>query len=58
MRNGLLTALLAPLALTHAFTQDWKQVHKADDARWAKATGLDLFIIHKLWKVAWRYPNE
>jgi len=34
------------------FAQNWKQVHKADEAKWAKTTGLDPSTIHKLWRDA------
>jgi len=34
------------------FGQNWKQVHKADEAKWAKKTGLDPNTIHKLWRDA------
>lgn len=40
------------LCFTMAFAQDWKQVHKADEAKWAKATGLDPFTVRKLWRDA------
>ncbi len=32
--------------------QDWKHVHKTDEAKWAKQTGLDPSVIHKLWRAA------
>ena len=38
--------------------QNWKQVHKADEAKWAKATGLDPATIHKMWRAASRVPDE
>jgi hypothetical protein len=38
--------------------QNWKQVHKADEMKWAKATGLDPLIIHKLWRAASNDPDE
>jgi hypothetical protein len=40
------------LSTTLAIAQNWKQVHKADEAKWAKATGLDSFIVRKLWRGA------
>jgi len=43
---------------TIAFAQDWKQVRKADETKWAKATGLDPSTIHKLWRQASHFPNE
>ncbi len=40
------------------FAQNWKQVHKKDDMKWAKATGLDPITVHKLWRAASQVPNE
>ena len=40
------------------FAQDWKKVHRADDAKWAKATGLDASIIHKMWRDCLTAPDE
>ena len=51
-------ALCCLLSSTTAFAQDWKQVRKTDDAKWAKATGLDPGTIHKLWRQASNVPNE
>ena len=50
----LMVAFLSSLALA----QNWKQVHKKDEEKWAKATGLDTFTVHKLWRAASRVPNE
>lgn len=50
------TSLL--LLSSPAFAQNWKQVHKKDDEKWAKATGLDPFTVHKLWRSASRVPDE
>lgn len=52
-----LVALLVLLAVP-CFAQDWAKVHKTDDARLAKETGLDPATVHKLWRMASRYPNE
>jgi hypothetical protein len=41
-----------------AFAQNWSRVHKADDAKWAKSTGLDPWTVHKLWKAASTAPDE
>ena len=38
--------------------QNWKQVHKADEAKWAKTTGLDPLVIHKMWQAASRVADE
>ncbi len=47
--------LLIPIG---SLAQDWKQVRKADDAKWAKATGLDAGTINKLWRQASHVPNQ
>ena len=41
-----------------AFAQNWSKVHKADDAKWAKATGLDIFTVHKLWRDSLSDPDQ
>ncbi len=41
-----------------AFAQNWKQVHKKDEEKWAKTTGLDPGVIHKLWRSASRVVDE
>ena len=46
------------LIATGSLAQDWKQVRKADEAKWAKATGLDPRTIHKLWRQASQVANE
>ena len=56
VRLGL--ACLVLLASSVAFGQDWPKVHRADDAKWAKATGLDASTVHKLWKAASTAPDE
>ena len=57
---GRLAAVAACILLisTGSFAQDWKQVRKADEAKWAKTTGLDPGTIHKLWRQASRAANE
>ncbi len=40
------------------FAQNWKQVHKADEAKWAKAPGLDPSGIRKLWRDASTAPDN
>ncbi|MFZ0314389.1 MAG: hypothetical protein WAL85_16915 [Candidatus Korobacteraceae bacterium] len=47
-------SLLVPCLLG----QNWKQVHRADDAKWAKATGLDPITVHKIWRAASNVPEE
>jgi hypothetical protein len=55
-----LRAVIACVALssTLAFAQNWKQVHKKDEGKWAKTTGLDPWVIHKLWRGASRVADE
>ena len=54
-----LTYMLAVLLLpSPAVAQNWKQVHRKDDEKWAKATGLDPITIHKLWRSASHVANE
>jgi hypothetical protein len=55
------TLVIAACALWVApciFAQNWKQVHKADEAKWAKSTGLDPTTIHKLWRQASLVSDE
>ncbi len=55
----ILKALLGCLLFcAPALAQNWKQVHKADEAKWAKITGLDPFTIHKMWRAASRVLDE
>ena len=52
-------ALLSLLLLSSlGSAQNWKQVHKKDEEKWAKATGLDAVTIHKLWRTASTVPEE
>lgn len=57
MRIRLALACLLLIGLP-AFAQNWKQVHKKDEERWAKTTGLDVYTIHKMWRAASHTPNE
>jgi hypothetical protein len=57
MRGCVLFILCCTLCSAIAAAQDWKQVRKADDAKWAKATGLDPGTINKLWRQASQVPN-
>lgn len=40
------------------FAQNWKQVHKTDEAKWAKRTGLDPLILHKMARAASQVSDE
>lgn len=54
--RSTLTSLLLLSSL--AAGQNWKQVHKKDEEKWAKTTGLDVYTIHKLWRGASRVADE
>lgn len=54
--RAILACIVVFSSLT--FAQDWKQVHKRDEAKWAKTSGLYPAIIHKLWRDASRVPDE
>jgi hypothetical protein len=41
-----------------AYAQDWKKVHRADDEKWAKTTGLDPSVIHKMSRMASNAADE
>ncbi len=45
-------------ACGNAFAQDWKKVHRADDEKWAKTTGLDPSVIHKMSRMASNAADE
>ena len=57
MRFGA-TIVLSLLLTVGSIAQDWKQVHKKDEEKWAKTTGLDTLIIHRLWRAASHAPDE
>jgi hypothetical protein len=48
----LIFACFTLFADPRASAQDWKRVHKVDEAKWAKTTGLDPYVIHKIWRSA------
>ncbi len=58
MARLVLVAACMFLIAIGSLAQDWKQVRKADDAKWAKETGLDPGTIHKLWRQASHAANE
>lgn len=47
--------LFAP---SFASAQNWKKVHREDEEKWAKTTGLDPGVIHKMWKMASNASDE
>src|ERR1035441_331617 len=57
---GRLAVVAACLLLisSGSLAQDWKQVRRADEIKWAKTTGLDPRTIHKLWRQASHVANE
>jgi len=57
MRYRALLACVVLLSLL-SFAQNWKQVHKKDEEKWAKTTGLDPWTIHKLWRAASSVADE
>jgi hypothetical protein len=57
MKPGAALAILLLLS-SLATAQNWKQVHKKDEEKWAKATGLDIYTVHKLWRAASRAADE
>jgi hypothetical protein len=52
------TLVLISLVPAIGSAQNWKAVHKADDAKWAKATGLDPSLVHRFWRSASTVPDE
>src|SRR5664280_303265 len=46
------------LISTGSLAQDWKQVRRADEIKWAKTTRLDPRTIHKLWRQASHAASE
>src|ERR1035438_4433530 len=58
MRLRAAIVLCCLVCSTIAFTQDWKQVRRADEIKWAKTTRLDPRTIHNLWRQASRAVNE
>lgn len=57
MRHRAVLACIVLLS-SLSFAQNWKQVHKKDEEKWAKTTGLDPWIIHKIWRAASSVPDE
>ncbi len=56
--RALLILACALLFVPAALAQNWKQVHRADVAKWAKATGLDPSTVHRLWRQASQVTDE
>ncbi len=53
-------AAIVLMCLLCLFTvaQNWKQVHRQDEEKWAKATGLDSQLIHKMSRLASSYEEK
>src|SRR6202000_952597 len=45
-------------ACSSAFAQDWKKVHRTDEEKWAKTTGLAPSLIHKMSRMASNGTDE
>lgn len=58
MRLSAAIVLCCLMGATTSFAQDWKQVRKSDEAKWAKETGLYPKTIHNLWRQASHAANE
>jgi hypothetical protein len=59
MKKRFATALLIwSFSLTAVRSQDWKQVHPEDDAKWAHMTGLSAATVHNLWRMASHFADE
>ena len=58
MRPLIAIFICAVMFASTLAAQNWKKVHTADDAKWAKATGLDPITVHKLWRAASTTQNE
>jgi hypothetical protein len=58
MRHHVLIFASLLLLSATSFGQDWKQVHKADESKWAKETRLDQQTIHKLRRLASHFADD
>jgi hypothetical protein len=56
LRQAIIVAVVLSSSLTLA--QNWKQVHKKDEEKWAKATGLDPNTVHRIWRSASSVPEN
>ena len=58
IRWVILTLVL--LGTTTGFPQDkspWSEVRKRDEAKWAAQTGLSVFTVHQLWRLASHFAS-
>jgi hypothetical protein len=46
------------IALLPLYAQDWLVLHHADEAKWAKKTGLSSGTIHRLWRSTSHFADE
>ncbi len=58
MRRLAAIACVLLLGSLTTLAQDWKHVHKVDDEKWAKETGIDPWTVHKIWRLASTVPDE
>src|SRR5262245_20941035 len=57
MRRGFAVfAILGILLPMHA--QNWTSLHREDEERWAKRTGLSSLEIHRLWRASSHFADE
>jgi hypothetical protein len=57
MSRGLtVVAILSILLPMHA--EDWTSLHREDEERWAKKTGISALEIHRLWRASSHFAEE
>jgi hypothetical protein len=55
----LVSNILLLLLLAHtSFAQDTSEIRLENEMKWAKATGLSQFAIHRLWRMASHFADE
>jgi hypothetical protein len=54
----VLVVILALFVVSWARGQDWEQVHREDDEKWSRTTGLSAFTVHQLWRMASTFADE
>ena len=56
-RRCLLLLVAASLVSVAQSKHSWAKVHQQDEAKWARQTGLDPFLVHQLWRQASHFAN-
>ncbi len=56
-RRCLLLLVAASAVSVAQSKHSWAKVHQQDEAKWAKQTGLDPFLVHQLWRKASQVPK-